>query len=497
MQFDNTYARELPGFYTRVQPELSSQPKVAFFNSTLANQLRLDLDGLDKEVLADLFVGNSLPEGADPIAQAYAGHQFGYFNPQLGDGRALILGEVLDETGERFDLCFKGSGRTPYSRSGDGKAALGPMLREVLIGEAMHTLGAPTTRALAVTETGDWVYRDDDVPGAVLTRVASSHLRIGTFEYFAARKDSDKVKQLADYTIARHYREARSAENPYQALFGKVARRQAKLVAKWMSLGFIHGVMNTDNVSLAGETIDFGPCAFMERYYPQAVFSSIDKNGRYAFANQPSIMQWNLARFAESLLPLLAEDKDDAVALATETIESFEDDFHQDWLEEMAMKLGFSALKPVNEEKEQLIRQWLRLLEDKSVDYTLANRNLACVLEGKEKFLYKLFGSKSDEVKPWITKWQKSLKAEFEYPASEGWARKKVQELRRVNPLIIPRAYHVERALNSASQKADFQPFRQLLEAVRNPFEQTRKYEQFAVPSPAEFMGQYKTFCGT
>ena len=337
-KFDNSYLRELDGFYALCQAEAAPEPRLVKFNHALAEELGLGADEIDTQECAEIFSGNILPSGAVPIAQAYAGHQFGNFAPQLGDGRALLLGEVIDRTGMRRDIQLKGSGRTPFSRSGDGKAAIGPMLREYLMGEAMYRLGIPTTRALAVVATGEFVYRDTILPGAVLTRVAASHIRIGTFEYFASRNAVESVRKLADYTIHRHYPELTG--KPYIEFVRGVVARQAELVARWMCVGFIHGVMNTDNMLLSGETIDYGPCAFLEHYDPATVFSSIDHRGRYAFGNQPAIAQWNLARFAETLLPLLDKDTERAVQLATEAINSFSEQYENAWLAMMRRKLG-------------------------------------------------------------------------------------------------------------------------------------------------------------
>ena len=322
-RFDNSFARVLPGFYEPWQPTAAPAPRLLYLNPSLADELGLDVASLDDAALAALFAGNMLPEGAEPLAQAYAGHQFGGFSPRLGDGRALLLGEVIDRHGRRRDIAFKGSGRTPFARGGDGKAAVGPMLREVLLGEAMHALGIPTTRALAVAATGEPVYRETALPGAVLTRVAASHLRVGTFEFHASRGDGERVRLLAEYTIARHDPALVTSPQRFLTLLRNVAERQAALVAQWMNVGFIHGVMNTDNMTISGETIDYGPCAFMEAYDPAAVFSSIDHHGRYAFGNQPDIAGWNLARLAETLLPLLSDDSGEAVALATEVLAAF------------------------------------------------------------------------------------------------------------------------------------------------------------------------------
>ena len=336
--FDNTYARDLVGFYVAQAPAVPPNPQLLQFNSSLAAELGLDA-GLAAQA-ALLLSGAALPAGATPIAQVYAGHQFGGFSPQLGDGRALLLGEVIDKTGVRRDIALKGSGWTPFSRGGDGKAAIGPVLREYLIGEAMFALGIPTSRALCAVATGEVVYREASLPGAVLTRVAASHIRVGTFQFFAARGDWDKVRKLADYAIARHYPHVAAAENPYLAFFDAVCRAQAKLIAQWMGVGFVHGVMNTDNMTISGETIDYGPCAFMEAYAPGTLFSSIDQNGRYAYANQPLILGWNLARLAETLLPLIDTDEDRAVAIATERLQSIAALYRAEWTAVMRGKLG-------------------------------------------------------------------------------------------------------------------------------------------------------------
>jgi uncharacterized protein YdiU (UPF0061 family) len=339
--FDNTYARDLDGFYVRCKPDTPAEPRMLRFNESLARELGLDAESLNSPFGARVFSGRELPEGADPVAQAYAGHQFGGFVPQLGDGRAVLLGEVIDRNGQRRDIALKGSGRTPFARGGDGKAAVGPMLREYIIGEAMHALGIPTTRALAVVRTGEDVVREQPLPGAVLTRVAASHVRVGTFQYFAARHDIDKVRVLADYVIARHFPDLASLPDRYLALLRAVALKQARLIALWMNVGFIHGVMNTDNMALSGETIDYGPCAFMEAFSPKAVFSSIDLHGRYAYGNQPPIAQWNLARFAETLLPLIdPEDPNRGVPLAVEALNEFVSHYESFWLSGVRAKLG-------------------------------------------------------------------------------------------------------------------------------------------------------------
>src|SRR5256714_1586408 len=348
-RFDNSFARDLEGFFVPQQPAVVRAARLLFFNDSLVAELGLDLNSLDADETAAVFAGNTLPDGATPVAQAYAGHQFGGFVPQLGDGRALLLGEVIDRKGRRRDIAFKGSGRTPFARGGDGKAAVGPMLREVLVGEAMHALGIPTTRALAVAATGEQVYRERVLPGAVLTRVAASHIRVGTFEFFASRGDVERVRKLVEYTIARHDPALVTAAQPFLGLLQNVAERQAALIAQWMNVGFIHGVMNTDNMAISGETIDCGPCAFIEAYNPATVFSSIDYQGRYAFGNQPNIARWNLARLAETLLPLLSDDQEQAVALANEVLEAFPVQYRRHLLHGQRAKLGLRRRETVDD----------------------------------------------------------------------------------------------------------------------------------------------------
>ena len=384
--FDNTFARELPGCYAAWKPATAPAPALLFLNRGLADELGLDAADLAGPEGAALFAGNTLPEGAEPLAQAYAGHQFGGFSPQLGDGRALLLGEVIDRRGQRRDIAFKGSGRTPFSRGGDGKAAVAPMLREVLIGEAMHALGIPSTRALAVVATGELVYREAALPGAILTRVAASHLRVGTFQFFAARGEIDKLRLLAEYTIARHDPALAGTPGRHLALLRAVAGRQARLVAQWMNVGFIHGVMNTDNMTISGETIDYGPCAFMEAYDPATVFSSIDHGGRYAYGNQPHIARWNLARLAEALLPLMADGDDEAavqqaVADVTAVIDAFPAWYAEALLQGQRAKLGLQrAADDVGDTA--LAEDWLALLQQHGVDFTLAWRRLADAAAG-------------------------------------------------------------------------------------------------------------------
>jgi uncharacterized protein YdiU (UPF0061 family) len=498
--FDNSYARELPGFYAACLPEAKPEPDLLYLNQALAEDLCLDFDLHDTPALAALFSGNRLPEGAEPIAQAYAGHQFGHFSPQLGDGRALVIGEVISQQGKRYDICFKGSGRTPFSRGGDGKAAIGPMLREVLIGEAMHALGVPTTRALAVAATGEPVYRDTVLPGAVLTRVAASHIRIGTFQFFAGRGEHDRVKRLADYAIARHYPALLGKADSYLEFLRLVTRRQAALVAHWMSLGFIHGVMNTDNVSIAGETIDYGPCAFMEAYNPDAVFSSIDGQGRYAYRNQPAIAQWNLARLAETLLPFLSEDQQRAIGLAKEVLESFPEAYRHNWLEIMRAKLGLSGGSDQDLLVDTaLIDEWLTLLQASKADYTLAWRKLANAAEGQLSQLRDLFPEET-ALDGWLVKWQARCdELDRGRVSIKGldFGKRRGQAMREVNPWLIPRNHHVEEALAAASDKSNLDPFQELLAALLQPYDENLNFRKFAEPAPDSFTVNYRTFCGT
>ncbi len=482
--FDHSYARELPGASVAWKPAPVPAPRLLFLNDALARELGLDPVALRADDAAAIFAGNTLPSDAQPIAQAYAGHQFGGFSPQLGDGRALLLGELVDPSGRRRDLAFKGSGRTPFSRGGDGKAAIGPMLREVLIGEAMHALGIPTTRALAVAATGEPVYRERPLPGAVLTRVAASHLRVGTFQFFASRGDLEALRRLVDYTIARHDPELAGTPDAPLALLRAVARRQAALIAQWMNVGFIHGVMNTDNMTISGETIDYGPCAFMEGYDPAAVFSSIDHGGRYAYGNQPKIARWNLARFAEALLPLLADADDEAavqrvVAQAMEVIDAFPAWYEAELLRGQRAKLG---LADAQDGDAALAADWLALLHAQHADFTLAWRALADAAEGREAALRSLLAEPA-AADAWLARWRER--------GAHDAAR-----LRTVNPRIVPRNQRVEEALASATE-GDLAPFEQLLAALQKPFDDAPELAPYAEPAPAEITAGYQTFCGT
>ncbi|AFZ66265.1 protein adenylyltransferase SelO [Deinococcus peraridilitoris] len=498
-RFDNTYARDLQGFYVPWKPASVPSPSLLFFNQELALELGLDPEVLDGPEGAAIFAGNQVPEGAEPLAQAYAGHQFGGFSPQLGDGRALLLGEVIDRLGRRRDIMLKGSGRTPFSRGGDGKAAIGPMLREVLIGEAMDALGIPTTRALAVAGTGEPVYRQQPLPGAVLTRVAASHLRVGTFEFFGARGETQRVGQLADYAIARHDPDLVDTTDRYLALLRRVAQRQAALIAGWMNVGFIHGVMNTDNMTISGETIDYGPCAFMEAYDPDAVFSSIDHGGRYAYSNQPLIARWNLARLAETLLPLIAEEESEgavskAIGQATEVIDAFPEWYAAALLNGQREKLGLQGGEGGDDEPDRaLAADWLTLLHQHGVDFTLGWRRLADAACGDEMPLRSLF-PQPQTPDAWLARWRSRGESEGG-PALAGSER--AERMRRVNPAVIPRNHRVEEALSAASEKEDLAPFRRLLSALRRPYDETQDQAEYTEPAGAEVTACYRTFCGT
>lgn len=502
--FDNTYVRLPEGFFVRAMPAAAPAPQLLFLNTELAAELGLNARALQGEAGAALFAGNALPEGAEPIAQAYAGHQFGGFSPQLGDGRALLLGEVIDRRGQRRDIAFKGSGRTVFSRGGDGLAAVGPMLREVLIGEAMHALGVPTTRALAVAATGARVQRDAGLPGAVLTRVAASHLRVGSFQFFAARGDLDRLATLADYTIARHDPDLAGATDRHLQLLRRVAERQAVLIAQWLNLGFIHGVMNTDNMTISGETIDYGPCAFMEAYDPATVFSSIDHGGRYAYGNQAPIARWNLARLAEALLPLMVPSPDDeaavqrAVADCMAVIDGFPARHERALRIGQAAKLGLRHVADTvdpDPADASLADDWLALLQAHKVDFTLAWRKLADAASGDANPLRALFGEQPAAVNPWLDRWQARC-AQID-AANPALTAARARRMRQVNPLVIPRNHRVEEALAAAQDDGDQTPFDKLLAALRHPFDDDPTAARYAEPAPAALTAGYRTFCGT
>jgi serine/tyrosine/threonine adenylyltransferase len=505
-RFDNRWARELPGTFVVWPPAKVPAPRLHWLNRALAEELGLDADTLAGDEGAQVFSGNRVPEGAEPLAQAYAGHQFGGFSPQLGDGRALLLGEVIDRHGQRRDIALKGSGRTPFSRGGDGKAALGPMLREVLIGEAMHALGVPTTRALAVTGTGEAVQRDKPLPGAVLTRVAASHLRVGSFQYFAARGDTATLQRLLDHALDRHDPTAAppdaSVAERALALLQGTAQRQARLLAQWMNLGFIHGVMNTDNMTISGETIDYGPCAFMEGFDPAVVFSSIDHQGRYAFGNQPHIARWNLARLAEALLPLMADAEDTpaaerAVASVTEVINAFPTWCDTALREGQRLKLGLQHPLPDHDDA-ALADAWLALLQRDRSDHTLAWRRLADAAGGDAAPLQALVAD-APALQAWLAQWQARCAADDAaagLPADTA-AAARAARLRAANPFVIPRNHRVEEALAAASDDGDLVPFQRLLQALRRPFDEIAATQPFGEPAPAAVTACYRTFCGT
>jgi uncharacterized protein YdiU (UPF0061 family) len=483
----HTYSALPSRFYSRVAPAPAKDPRLVVFNSRLAEELDFDPAVLEREGAA-WFSGNQTPDDADPIALAYAGHQFGNFVPQLGDGRAVLLGERVGRDGVRRDIQLKGSGRTPFSRNGDGRAALGPMLREYLISEAMHALGIPTTRSLAVVTTGEQVIRDDLLPGAVLTRVAASHIRVGTFEYFAARNDREAVSLLLDYVITRHDPQARGADVPALAVLQAVAQRQAALIADWMSVGFIHGVMNTDNVALSGETIDYGPCAFMDSYDTNTVFSSIDHAGRYAYGNQPAIAQWNIARFAETLLPLIDSDMEKAVELATAVVKNFMPDFDARLMKRMRRKIGLASEQEADVE---LVRALLAAMQSAGADFTLTFRRLArCAEEpADDASLLELFVS-SPGIADWLRRWRERLASEPQHAAERA------ANMRGVNPAFIPRNHRVEEALEAASTHGDFGPFHRLLNILEHPYDDQPGLVEFEQP-PAPGERVHRTYCGT
>ena len=484
--FDNSFARCLQSFYVSSKAAASPAPKLIQFNHNLAEELGLEPSMFTPKVGSDIFSGNIIPEGAEPLAQVYAGHQFGGFNPQLGDGRALLLGEVIDTLGLRRDIQLKGSGQTPFSRSGDGKATLGPVLREYLIAESMHALGIPTTRALAAVTTGVGVNRERLLPGAILTRVAASHIRIGTFQFFAARGNTDKVREIADYAIARHYPALAGVDNQYLSFFKSVAEAQAALVARWMSVGFIHGVMNTDNMTISGETIDYGPCAFMDTYSAQTVFSSIDTHGRYAYANQPSILSWNLARLAETLIPLVEPDRDTAIGLLTDAVQDIPHVYEDHWLNAMRPKIGLWTKTPSDLD---LINNLLSLMEDSHTDFTLVFRHLAKCVLGDDSQIRQHFGI-SAAFDAWSKRWQRRMKREEVRPQTRALA------MDQINPIYTPRNHKVEEALSAAVDHNDLKPFSHLLELLSQPFDEVAGREDYSTPGP-QLNTPYQTFCGT
>ena len=476
--FDNTYSKLSNTFKKGIKPTPVHDPELLILNKELAKDLNLDFSKIDTKDLAKLFSGNLLPEGTNTIAQAYAGHQFGHFT-MLGDGRAVLLGEHLVNGTNRFDIQFKGSGKTSFSRNGDGRAALGPMLREYIISEAMNGLNIPTTRSLAVVKSGEEVIRETSLPGAILTRVASSHIRVGTFQYIAARQKKDELEVFLDYVINRHYPNLKNSQNKPLDLLNIVIEKQIDLIVNWMRVGFIHGVMNTDNVSISGETMDYGPCAFMDMYDPKTVFSSIDQMGRYAYCNQPVITKWNLSRFAECLIPLIDKDQNKAVQIATEIINSFEKKYEEKWLNMMRDKLGLFG---IDEKDKLLIVDLLTWMHQSKTDYT----NTFCYLMDEK---IKEDVSYEDEVfKNWKKRWNERLKTKNNTPE------KYLKLMRKVNPLIIPRNHKVEEALKEAEQ-GNLKSFTQLVKIFKKPYTKQKDIFNYQVPSLSE--EKYQTFCGT
>ncbi|MFE6135892.1 YdiU family protein [Bacillus sp. NPDC057893] len=477
---ESSYTDLPKSFFTEIPPTPVHSPELIKLNNSLAISLGFNPEELKKDAEIAILAGNTIPEGAHPLAQAYAGHQFGHFN-MLGDGRALLIGEQITPSGERFDIQLKGSGPTPYSRRGDGRAALGPMLREYIISEAMYALDIPTTRSLAVVLTGEPIYRETKLPGAILTRIASSHIRVGTFQYAAARGSIEDLKALADYTIKRHYPEIESTENPYVSLLQEVIKKQASLIAKWQLVGFIHGVMNTDNITISGETIDYGPCAFMDSYDQGTVFSSIDVKGRYAYGNQPYMAAWDLARLAESLMPILHEDEEEALKIAQDEISKFSVQYENNWFLGMKKKLGLFS----NEEQDQsLIEKLLKAMEKYKADYTNTFRALTdTTLENAPLF-------ESPEFKEWYELWQPRLERQKE---SRDDAYKL---MKNNNPVIIPRNHRVEEALEAAVKDGDYSVMEKLLQALANPYEYSQEQADYCT-LPAPTNRPYRTFCGT
>jgi serine/tyrosine/threonine adenylyltransferase len=486
--FENTFSRLPDRFFARVAPTPVPAPRLIRLNRDLARHLGLDPDWLASEEGIEILAGKRLPEGAEPIALAYAGHQFGHFVPQLGDGRAILLGEVVDRDGVRRDIQLKGSGPTPFSRRGDGRAAIGPVLREYIVSEAMTALGIPSTRALAAVTTGEAVVRETVLPGAVLTRVASSHIRVGTFQFFAARGDVEGVRLLADHVIARHFPQAAEAEQRYRALLEEVTVRQAELVAQWLLVGFIHGVMNTDNMSVAGESIDFGPCAFMDAYDPAAVFSSIDEYGRYAYGNQPRIAQWNLTRLAETLLPLLAEDQEHAVAEAEKALGRFAPHFTTALHAGYRRKLGLFTER---DDDAELAQGLLTAMAENRADFTLTFRRLsdAAADPAADEAVRRLFADPS-AYDAWAQRWRQRIGEE----PQDGATRAKT--MRAANPAFIPRNHRIEAVIQAAIQRDDFSPFEELLTVLSKPYEDQPAFAHYADP-PEPHERVLQTFCGT
>ena len=484
-RLDDSFVREVPELSLPWKGAGAADPRLLVLNDALARELGADPEVLRSPEGVDLLVGRVAPEGSTPVAMGYAGHQFGGYSPRLGDGRALLVGEVLDPRGGRHDLHLKGSGRTPFARGGDGRAAVGPMLREHLVSEAMHALGIPTTRSLAVVATGEQVQREVPLPGAVLARVAASHLRVGTFQYAARLEDRTILRRLADHAIARHHPQAADAENPALALYEAVVEAQASLVARWMLVGFVHGVMNTDNVTISGETIDYGPCAFMDAHDPSTVFSSIDEGARYAYGHQPHITQWNLARLAEALLPLVSDDQATAVAGLTRVLESFPTRYDEHWSRGMGAKLGLERAPG----DDALFADLLELLYAQGADHTAFFRSLSAAVRGDDGATRSLLADPS-ALDPWAARWRADLAAEGRDPAAVADA------MDAVNPVYVPRNHLVEEAL-AAATAGDLGPFERMLDVLASPYEAREGLEAYALPAPSDFGPGFRTFCGT
>ena len=486
MLFDNSYQNLPQDFFERINPVPVKDPQLIVFNNDLGRSLGID-QKINKKELANIFSGNEILKGSSPIALAYAGHQFGNFVNQLGDGRAVLLGEVSTPNQERFDMQLKGSGQTRFSRQGDGRSPLGPVIREYVVSEAMNALGIPSTRSLAAVTTGEKVFREVILPGGILTRIAKSHIRVGTFEYFATQKNTENLKILADYTIKRHFLSLKDVANPYLSLLEIVSERQIELISKWMGVGFIHGVMNTDNTSIVGETIDYGPCAFMDEYNPSTVFSSIDAQGRYAFGNQPLIAQWNMACFANSLLGLIDKDTEKATSKAQKVINNFPNKMSKAVMSVMCKKIGLDSTKTNSQEA---LTKLLRIMLDNKSDYTLTFRYLSEIIKGKRDSSFKQQFLEHNQISNWLKEWKELIK-------DQDLAKKEiVLSMESSNPVFIPRNHLVERAIEAAVENNDFSEMKTLLTILSKPYEEQSKYgEYMKPPKPLEVVHQ--TFCGT
>ena len=486
MLFDNSYQNLPQDFFERINPVPVKDPQLIIFNNDLGKSLGID-QKISKKELANIFSGNEILKGSSPIALAYAGHQYGNFVNQLGDGRAVLLGEVSTPNQERFDMQLKGSGQTRFSRQGDGRSPLGPVIREYVVSEAMNALGIPSTRSLAAVTTGEKVFREVILPGGILTRIAKSHIRVGTFEYFAAQKNTENLKTLADYTIKRHFPSLKDVANPYLSLLEIVSERQIELISKWMGVGFIHGVMNTDNTSIVGETIDYGPCAFMDEYNPSTVFSSIDAHGRYAFGNQPLIAQWNMACFANSLLGLIDKDTEKATDKAQKVINNFPNKMSEAMMSVMCKKIGLDSTKTNSQEA---LTKLLRIMLDNKSDYTLTFRYLSEIIKGKRDSLFKQQFLEHKQISNWLKEWKELIK-------DQNLAKKEIAlSMESSNPVFIPRNHLIERAIEAAVENNDFSEMKTLLTILSKPYEEQSKYgEYMKPPKPLEVVHQ--TFCGT